>query len=153
MTIEQRLKEMGVVLPKPSAPAANYLPFVRHGDLLFISGQVPFENGAVAVKGKLGAGVSLEDGRRAARICAINVLAQISAGLDGDLERVVRFLRVTGFVASAPDFTDQPQVINGASDFFVEVLGDAGRHSRAAVGMAALPMDAAVEVDAIVAVK
>ena len=153
MTIEETLRKMGIELPKPAAPAANYLPFVRHGDLLFISGQVPLENGTVAVKGKLGDNVSLEDGKRAARICAVNVLGQVNAALGGDLERIEQFLRVTGFVASAPSFTDQPQVINGASDFFVEVLGDRGRHSRAAVGMAALPLDAAVEVDAIVAVK
>ena len=151
-TVRERLAELGIELPQAAAPAANYVPFVQHGDLLFVSGQLPFENGKVAVTGKLGDAVSVEDGQRAARICAINVLAQIQAALGGDLERIRQVVRITGFVASAPHFTAQPIVVNGASDLLVDVLGDRGRHSRAAVGMASLPLDAAVEVDAIVTV-
>jgi enamine deaminase RidA (YjgF/YER057c/UK114 family) len=151
-TIEARLARAGVTLPTPAAPAANYVPFTRHGDLLFISGQVSLSAGGEAYRGKLGDGVSLDEGRRAARLCAINVLAQIKAALDGDLERVVQVLKITGFVASAPGFTEQHLVVNGASDLLVEVIGERARHARAAIGMAALPLDAAVEVDAILAV-
>ena len=152
MTIAERLARMGLELPAPAAPAANYLPYVWEGQLLFVSGQLPFEAGSLAVRGKLGDGVSVEDGQRAARLCAISILALIKVALEGDLERIRQVVRITGFVASAPHFTEQPRVVNGASDLLVEALGDRGRHARAAVGMAALPFDAAVEVDAIVAV-
>lgn len=152
MTIADRLAKLGVDLPTPATPAANYVPFVRDGNLLYISGQLPFQAGAVAAKGKLGGGVSLDQGREAARVCAINVLAVAKMALDGDLERIRQVVKITGFVASDPSFTDQPQVVNGASDFLVEVLGERGRHARCAIGMAALPLDAAVEVDAIIAV-
>jgi enamine deaminase RidA (YjgF/YER057c/UK114 family) len=151
-TIEARLAKRGVELPAAAAPAANYLPYVRHDDLVFVSGQLPMTAEGVAFRGKLGDGVSVEDGQAAARLCAVNVLAQVKAALDGDLERIRRIVRITGFVASAHGFFEQHLVVNGASDFLAEALGDRGRHARAAVGVAALPLDAAVEVDAIVAV-
>lgn len=151
-TIEARLERAGVTLPAPAAPAANYVPFTRHADLLFISGQVSILAGGEAYRGKLGEGISLEEGRRAARLCAINILAQARTALAGNLEGIVRVLRITGYVASHPSFTEHHLVMNGASDFLVEVLGERGRHARAAIGLAALPFDAAVEVDAILAV-
>jgi enamine deaminase RidA (YjgF/YER057c/UK114 family) len=152
-SIDARLARMSVALPAAAAPAANYLPFLRHGDILYISGQISVAPQGAAYRGKLGGNISLEDGQKAARICAINVLSQVKAALDGDLERIRHFIRITGFVASAPDFADQHLVVNGASDFLVEALGDRGRHARAAIGTAALPLDAAVELDAIVAVR
>jgi len=152
MKIEERLSQMGIALPEAAAPAANYLPWRRHGDLLFISGQLPLKDGKLAFAGKLGAGIDVAAGQEAARLCAINVLAQAKAGLEGDLERLGALLKITGFVASAPDFTEQHLVVNGASDLLAEALGERGRHARAAVGMACLPLDAAVEVEAIVAV-
>ncbi|WP_096701806.1 RidA family protein [Magnetospirillum sp. 15-1] len=147
--ISQRLKQLGIELPTPPAAVANYVPFVMTGNLLFVSGQLPLENGKLAVTGKLGDGVALEDGVRAARLCAINLLAQVRAAAGGDLERIRRLVRLTAFVASAPAFTDQPKVINGASDLMVEVLGEAGRHARVAVGAPSLPLDAAVEIEGI----
>jgi enamine deaminase RidA (YjgF/YER057c/UK114 family) len=149
--IDTRLAAQGITLPVPASPAANYVAFVIEGGLLTISGQLPMENGAIAVKGRLGAGVSLEDGQRAARLCAINILAQAQAAL-GDLGRIRRCVRLGGFVASMPDFTDQHRVINGASDLIAGILGEAGRHARAAVGVASLPLDAAVEVEALFAI-
>jgi enamine deaminase RidA (YjgF/YER057c/UK114 family) len=147
--IESRLTELGIELPAAAAPAANYVPYVRSGTQLFISGQLPMQDGKVAVTGKLGAEVDLDTGQQAARLCAINILAQLRNALDGDFSRVVRCVRLGGFVACVPAFTDQPKVINGASDLMVGVLGEAGRHARAAVGAPALPLDAAVEIDAI----
>jgi len=152
-TIEARLAAAGVTLPAAAAPAANYVPFVIYGNVLQTSGQIPLENGKVAVTGKLGAGVSLDDGLRAAKICAINVLAQASAALGGDLTRIVRLVKLTVFVASDASFTEQHKVANGASDFMVDILGDAGRHARSAVGVPALPLDAAVEVEAFFEIK
>jgi enamine deaminase RidA (YjgF/YER057c/UK114 family) len=149
--IDARLREQGITLPAPAAPAANYVPFVLEQGLLTISGQLPLEHGALAVKGKLGDGMSLEEGQRAARLCAINILAQAQAAL-GDLGRIRRCVRLGGFVASTPDFTDQHKVVNGASDLIAIILGEAGRHARAAVGVASLPLDAAVEVEATFAV-
>ena len=146
-TIVERLVELGIVLPAPAAAVANYVAVRRSGDLLVVSGQLPLENGAVRFKGKLGSAVSLEDGQAAARLCAINILAQVQAACGGDLERVVACVRLGGFVACTPEFTDHPKVVNGASDLIVAVLGDAGRHARAAVGVASLPLDAAVEVE------
>ena len=146
-TIVERLVELGIVLPAPAAAVANYVAVRRSGDLLVVSGQLPLENGAVRFKGKLGNAVSLEDGQAAARLCAINILAQVQAACGGDLERVVACVRLGGFVACTPEFTDHPKVVNGASDLIVAVLGDAGRHARAAVGVASLPLDAAVEVE------
>ena len=152
-TIEARLARMGVTLPVAAAPAANYLPYARHGEILYISGQLPITTQGVAWRGKLGGGVSVEEGRKAARQCAVNVLAQAKAALDGDLEKIRQVLQITGFVASTPDFTEQHLVVNGASDFLAEALGARGRHARAAVGTVALPLDAAVEIDAIIAVE
>lgn len=147
-SIAQRLSDLKITLPDAAAPAANYVPFVKSGNLLFISGQLPFENGKLAHNGRLGENVSIEDGYKAARLCAINIIAQIKAA--GGLEKVRRIARVGAFVNSTADFTDQPQVANGASDLFVEVFGDAGRHARAAVGVPALPRGVSVEVDAVV---
>jgi len=147
--IEDRLKALSIALPEAAAPAANYVPYVISGNLLYISGQLPTDGGKMIATGHLGANVTLEDGQKAARACAINIIAQAKAALGGDLGRVTRILRINGFVASTPDFTEQHLVINGASDLLAEVFGEAGRHSRAAVGMAALPLGAAVEIDAI----
>lgn len=146
--IEDRLAELGVTLPETAPPAGNYVPYTLTGNLLIISGQLPIRDGKLAYTGKVGRDLSLEDGQAAARLCAINILAQTKAAL-GDLGRVRRCLRLGGFVACAPDFADQPKVINGASDLMVEALGDLGRHARFAVGNPALPMNAAVEVDAM----
>jgi enamine deaminase RidA (YjgF/YER057c/UK114 family) len=147
--IDSQLQTLGITLPAAAAPAANYVPFVMTGNLLVISGQLPMEAGKLAVTGRLGGGVSLEQGQQAARLCAINIIAQAKAALS-DLDRVTRIVRLGGFVACTDDFTDQPQVINGASNLMVEVFGDAGRHARAAVGVNVLPLGAAVEVDAII---
>ena len=148
-TVEKKLAELGIALPTPATPVANYIPFVRTGALLFVSGQICLgADGKLVAKGKLGGGVSLEDGQKAARACAMNVLAQVKAAL-GDLSRIKRIIKINGFVASTPDFVEQHLVINGASNFLVGALGDAGKHARAAVGMASLPLNAAVEIDAI----
>ena len=152
-SIASRLQSLGISLPDAAAPAANYVPCMRTGDLLFISGQLPIGPDGLTHTGKLGAGISVEDGQIAARQCAINILAQARAALDGDLEQIRQIVRITGFVASQPEFVEQHLVINGASDLLVDVLGERGRHSRAAVGMACLPLDAAVEVDAIIQVE
>ena len=151
-TVEKKLAELGIVLPTPATPVANYIPFVRVGALLFVSGQICLDaSGKLVAKGKLGDGVSVEDGQKAARACAINVLAQVKAAL-GDLDRIVQCLRLNGFVSSAPGFVDHPKVINGASELIVKVLGQKGRHTRIAVGCSSLPLGAAVEIDAIFAV-
>ncbi len=148
-TIDSRLAAAGITLPQAAAPAANYVPYVVFGSTLQTSGQLPLDAGKLAVSGKLGGDVSLEDGQKAARLCAINILAQAKSALDGDWSRMKRLLKLTVFVASAPSFTEQHKVANGASDFLVEILGDAGRHARSAVGVPALPMDAAVEIEAL----
>jgi len=150
--INDRLKELGVTLPQPAAPAANYVPFVLFGSSLYVSGQLPAGDGEM-MKGCLGKDLTVEQGQEAARLCAVNILAQVNAALGGDLGRVVRCVKLGGFVASAPDFFDQPKVVNGASDFLVAVLGEAGRHARAAVGVAALPRGVPVEVDAVFEVR
>lgn len=150
-SIDSKLAELGITLPTPAAPLANYVPVARTGNLLFVSGQVSVDAAGKIVTGKLGAGLDIEAGRAAARLCAINILAQVKAAV-GDLEKVVRVVKLVAFVNSTPDFLDQPKVVNGCSDLFVEVLGDKGRHARSAVGVAALPFDAAVEVEAIVEV-
>jgi len=145
--VEQKLAALGISLPKPAAPIANYVPFVRTGNMLIVSGQVCFgADGKLVAKGQLGGAVTIEDGQKAARACAINLLAQVKAAL-GDLDKVVRVVRLGGFINSAPGFTDGPKVMNGASDLMVEALGDKGRHARSTVGVAALPADAAVEVE------
>jgi enamine deaminase RidA (YjgF/YER057c/UK114 family) len=146
---EKKLAELGIALPTPATPLANYVPFTRTGSLLFVSGQVCLDaNGKLVAKGKLGAGVSIEDGQKAARACAINLLAQAKAAL-GDLDRVARVLRLGGFINSDPGFLEGPKVMNGASDVMVAVFGDKGRHARTTVGVSVLPGDAAVEVDGI----
>jgi enamine deaminase RidA (YjgF/YER057c/UK114 family) len=147
--ISKRLADLGITLPVAAAPAANYVPYVISGNTLYLSGQLPMESGKVAVTGIVGKDVTLEDAKRAAELCAINILAQASAALGGDLSRVKRLIKINGFVASAQDFTSQHLVINGASDLLVNVLGEAGKHARAAVGMACLPLNASVEIDAI----
>ena len=147
--ITERLKELGIELPVPLQPLANYVPYRWSGSLLFISGQVPVQNGTLPYLGKVGVDLSIEQGQAAARLCAINILAQVNAALNGNLDHVNACLKLGGFVNCAPDFSDQPTVINGASDFMVDVFGDKGRHARAAVGSNALPRNVAVEVDAI----
>jgi enamine deaminase RidA (YjgF/YER057c/UK114 family) len=150
-TIEKRLNDMGVTLPAAAAPAANYVPFVRSGNLLFPSGQLPMKDGKLAVTGLLGRDLDVAAGKEAARLCAINILAQAKAAL-GDLEKIRRLVKINIYVASSPDFTEQHLVGNGASDFFAEVLGERGKHARVAVGMAALPLNAAVEIESILEV-
>ena len=147
--IAKRLESLGITLPVAAAPAANYVPYVISGNVLYLSGQLPMEAGKVAVTGIVGKDVTLDNACRAAELCAINILAQASSALAGDLGRIRRLIKISGFVASAPDFTSQHLVINGASDLLVNVLGEAGKHARAAVGMAALPLNAAVEIDAM----
>jgi len=147
--IESKLTELGLTLPALAAPIANYVGFVRTGDLLFVSGQLCLgADGKLVAKGKLGAEVSIEDGQKAARACAINLLAQIKAAV-GDLDRVVRVVRLGGFISSVPSFLDGPKVMNGASDLMVTVFGDKGRHARTTIGVAVLPLDAAVEVEGL----
>lgn len=148
-TIDGRLAALGISLPEAAAPAANYVPYVISGNLLFLSGQLPIEGGKVAVTGLVGGDVVLTDAQRAAELCAINILAQAKAALAGDLSRISRVVKLNGFVASAPGFIEQHLVINGASNLIANVLGDAGKHARAAVGVAQLPLNAAVEIDAI----
>jgi enamine deaminase RidA (YjgF/YER057c/UK114 family) len=147
--IDARLAELGITLPQPAAPAGAYVPYVVSGKLVFVAGQITFRNGEVVYKGRLGDTVSVDDGYAAARLCGLNLIAQVRAACAGDLDRVKRVVRLGGFVNSAADFTDQPKVINGASDLMVEVFGDAGRHARAAVGAPSLPLGVSVEVDGI----
>ena len=151
--IEARIRELGITLPQAAAPAANYVPFVISGSHLYISGQLPIENGKIAVTGHLGDGVDVATGQRAAELCAINILAQAKAALGGDLGKIRRILKLNGFIASTPDFVEQHLVMNGASNLIANVLGEAGKHARAAVGMAALPLNASVEVDAIIEIE
>jgi enamine deaminase RidA (YjgF/YER057c/UK114 family) len=151
--IAKKLAELGITLPTPSVPVAAYVPYVITGKLVFISGQLPLENGQVQVTGTLGANVDLAMGQKAARLCALNILAHLKNACDGDLDHVGACVKLGGFVASAPGFFDQPKVMNGASELMQKIWGDAGRHSRFAVGVAALPLDAAVEVDAVFALR
>lgn len=148
-TVEKKLAELGVTLPAPAAPIANYVGAVRSGNLIFVSGQLCFgPDGKIVAAGKLGAGVSMQQGLAAARICAINLIAQVK-GIVGDLDRVVRVVRLGGFVNAGPDFSEGPKIMNGASDFMVDVFGDRGRHARTTVGVAALPLDAVIEVEGV----
>ncbi len=148
-TAESKLQELGITLAEPPKPIANYVPFVRSGNMLTVSGQLCLDGaGKLVAKGQLGAGVSIEDGQKAARACAVNLLAQIKAAL-GDLDKVVRVVRLGGFINSASGFVDGPKVMNGASDLMVAVFGDKGKHARSTVGVAALPADAAVEVEGL----
>ncbi|MEO9685608.1 MAG: RidA family protein [Tateyamaria sp.] len=152
MSIAARLADLGVSLPDAPAPAANYVPFVQIGDIVYISGQI--SNGPDGfITGKLGENMDVDAGAAAAKTCAISLLAQVKAACGGDIERLVRVVKLTGFVNSTADFTDQPKVINGASDFLVEALGDAGRHSRSAVSAASLPLGVAVEIEGIFQIK
>lgn len=148
-TAEQRLMAMGVTLPQAAAPAANYVPYARTGNLLLTAGQLPLAGGKLQVAGILGRDVTTEQGREAARLCALNILAQAKAAA-GDLEKIVRVVKITVFVASTADFNEQHLVANGASDFLVAVLGERGKHARSAVGVPSLPLGAAVEIEAII---
>lgn len=147
--IDRRLAELGLELPDASTPGANYVPWVRTGNLVFLSGQVAQWNGERRFIGKLGREFQVADGQQAARLCMLNLLAHLRVAADGDFERVARCVRLAGFVNATPEFTAIPQVINGASDLVVQVFGDAGRHARTSVGVAVLPYDVAVEVDAV----
>jgi len=151
-TIDARLSELGIELPPANVPAGNYVPYVQTGNLLFVSGQIPMVDGKPGFIGRLGAEIEVEEGAKAARTCALAILSQVKAALSGDLDRVKRVGKLTGFVAATPDFTGQPTVVNGASDLMVEIFGDAGRHARAAVGMSSLPAGVAVEVEAVLEV-
>lgn len=147
-TIDARLAALGLTLPAAPAPAANYVPFVVSGNMLYVSGQISQDEGGL-IKGRLGADMDVGAGAAAARRCALSLMAQARAACGGDLDRVARVVKLVGFVSSTPDFTDQPKVINGASDLMVEVFGDAGRHARSAVSAASLPLGVAVEIEAI----
>lgn len=151
-SIESRLAERGIALPDAPAPAANYVPYVQVGDMVYVSGQVPMTQGAL-MKGKLGDDLDVEAGAAAAKVCAINLIAQLKAACGGDLERLERVVKLTGFVNCTGEFGDQPAVINGASDFMVEVFGDRGRHARSAVGSSALPFGVAVEIEGIFQIR
>lgn len=145
--IEQRLQDLGITLPQPAVPIANYVPFVVTGNLVVISGQIPMADGKVAFAGKVGVDVTQDKAREAARLCFINLLAQLKAAAAGDLDRVRRVVRLGGFIAAPAEFTNHAAVMNGASDLAVEVFGDAGRHARSTIGVPSLPADAAVEVE------
>jgi enamine deaminase RidA (YjgF/YER057c/UK114 family) len=147
--IDKRLTELGITVPVPAKPVANYVGWVRTGNLVFTAGQVTLKDGKFEYIGKVGKEISTEDAAKAARICAINVIAQLREACDGDLDRVKRIVKVLGFVNGAPDFTEHPKVINGASDLLVEVFGDKGKHARSAVGSGSLPLNVAVEVEAV----
>lgn len=151
--IESRLAEKKIEIPEAASPVANYIPYVIVGNLVFVSGQITLENGTVRYQGKVGDDIPLDEAQQAARLCGLNLIAQVKAACDGDLDRVERVLKLGGFVNSAADFVSQPLVINGASDLMVEVFGDAGKHSRTAVGVSSLPLGVAVEIDGIFKIK
>lgn len=153
--INERLQELGIELPRAPAPAAAYVPWTRAGDTLYIAGQVPVYQGDMRYIGKVGKGAefSVEEGQAAARMCGVNIIAQVAQALDGDLDRVVRCLKLGGFVNATPDFREHPKVINGASELMIQVFGDAGRHARYAVGANSLPFGVAVEIDGIFQVR
>ena len=147
--IEDRLAELGLTLPEAAAPAANYVPYVQSGNLVFVSGQITLLNGALKYVGRVGADFTAEEAYEAAKLCGLNLIAQVKAACGGDLDRVKRVVRLGGFVNCTDDFTDQPKVINGASDLMADVFGDAGKHARAAVGVNTLPLGVAVEVEGL----
>ncbi len=152
MKIEDRLTELGLSLPEVPAPVAAYVPAVRAGNWVYVSGQTPFRDGKLRVKGKVGKDVTLEDAYEEAKQCALNIMAAVKS-VAGSLDNVERIVKLVGFVASTPDFTDAPKVVNGASELFVQVFGDKGKHARSAVGVASLPLDCCVEVEAVVLLK
>ena len=152
-TIEARLAELSLTLPEAAAPAANYVPYVKTGNLVVISGQITLENGALKYVGRVGQDFTTEQAYEAAKLCGLNLIAQLKAACDGDLERVKRVVRLGGFVNCTADFTDQPKVINGASDLMADVFGDIGKHARAAVGVNTLPLGVAVEVEGMFEVE
>ena len=152
MKIEDRLTELGLSLPEVPAPVAAYVPVVRAGNWVYVSGQTPLRDGKLRVKGKVGKDVTLEDAYEEAKQCALNIMAAVKS-VAGSLDNVERIVKLVGFVASTPDFTDAPKVVNGASELFVQVFGDKGKHARSAVGVAALPLDCCVEVEAVVLLK
>ena len=152
-SIEKKLADLGITLPPPGAPGGNYVPFVVVGNLAFMAGQVAREAGKMKYTGKVGKDISIEQGQEAAKLCAVNLLAQLKEACGGDLDRVERCVRLGGFVNSPPDFLDHPKVVNGASDLMVQVFGERGQHARTAVGVAALPLDSAVEVEAVFQLK
>lgn len=148
--VDAKLAELGLEVPEAAAPVANYVGYVQTGNLIFVSGQVTLKDGKFMHQGKLGAEMSIEEGQEAAKLCALNIIGQLKVACGGDLDRVKRIVKLGGFVNSTPEFTDQPKVINGASDLMVAVFGDAGRHARAAVSAGSLPLGVAVEIDAVV---
>jgi enamine deaminase RidA (YjgF/YER057c/UK114 family) len=147
--IDARLRELGLELPQATAPIANYVPYTASGKLVVVSGQVSVRNGKPEYVGKLGAGISIAEGQEAAKLCALNIIAHLKTACGGDLDKVQRVLRLGGFVNCTPEFTDMPQVVNGASNLMVEIFGEAGKHARAAVGVSSLPLGVAVEVEAM----
>lgn len=147
--IDNRLAELGVTLPPAAKPVANYVGWVKTGNLVFTAGQVPLSEGKVAYQGKVGKDIPLDDANKAARLCAIGILSQLRDACGGDLDRVVRIVKLVGFVNAVPEFADHPKVINGASDFLVEVFGERGKHARSAVGSGSLPLNVAVEIEAV----
>ena len=151
--IEDKLKELDIQLPEPSPPAANYVPYVISGNTLYVSGQIPVKNGGLPYTGKIGDTRSMDDGIEAAKLCGLNIISQVKHACDGNLDRVVRCVKLGGFVSCTPDFTDQPKVINGASDLMMAVFGDKGKHARFAVGAPSLPLDVTVEIDAVFEIK
>jgi enamine deaminase RidA (YjgF/YER057c/UK114 family) len=153
LNIQDKLKALNLTLPKAAAPAANYVPYVIAGNMLFVAGQIPFLNGEKMHMGRLGENLSIEQGVEAARACALNILAQADAAVKGDWSKVVRCVKLGGFVNCTPAFTDHPKVINGASDLIVAAMGDAGKHARFAVGAPSLPLGVAVEIDAVFELK
>jgi len=151
--IDARLAELGITIPKPAVPVANYVGFVRTGNLVFTAGQVTLADGKFQYQGKVGGEISLEDANKGARLCAINILAQLREACGGDLDRVKRIVKLVGFVNAVPEFTDHPKVVNGASDLMVEVFGEKGKHARSAVGSGSLPLNVAVEVEAVAEIE
>ncbi len=151
--IQDRLQELGIILPAAAKPVANYVPWVKTGNLVFVSGQIPVTDGKPQQVGQLGVGVDVAQGSAAARLCALNILAQLNDACDGDLDKVAQVVKLVGFVNAAPHFTDIPKVVNGASDLMVEIFGEAGKHARSAVGVPALPIGVCVEVEAVVELR
>ncbi len=151
--VDQRLEELGIEIPTPAAPVANYVGWVKSGNLVFTAGQVPLKDGAFQYQGVVGKDVSVEDAAEAAKLCAINIIAQVKDACGGDLSKVKRVVKLVGFVNGVPEFQDQPKVINGASDLMVAVFGERGKHARSAVGAGSLPLNVSVEIEAVVEVE